>query len=440
MEEIAKECYSRGIGGRGITITDASDKTATLFTPVKTPVKHRRGHEKFHSKSLTKLTRDGCLLWGRRVIIPPIFRQLLEELHSVHLGITRMKSLARSFVWWPQLDGDIEDISKSCTECHLTAINPPRAPAHPWLVSQQPWERIHVDHAQWDKWLLLVAINAFSEWPEVFVVNSTSAQQTIHKLRTVFTTHGLPVTLISDNGPPFTSSGFSRFMDSNGIIHRRVPPYHPSSNGLAKNFVKSVKQALNKSNIHLSVESKIAKFLATYRNTPHTTTGCTPSEVLLGRVPRTKRSLVHPCMSQRMSVAAEENLEARSPQTFNIGQRVALCDLHPTTSQKWRAAWITQRLGALTYELIVDGYKRQAYIDQLRPWPTNDEPNRDGNLPCDQSQPPVADLQTGNKPGIRNDCDQSPLVDDLVINEPHVLTEATPAVNTRPERNTTPPK
>ena len=99
--------------------------------------------------------------------------------YSVHLGITRMKSLARSFIWWPRLDGDIEDISKNCNECCLMAINPPHAPAHPWLVPQQPWERVHVDHAQWGKWLLLVAIDAFSKWPEVFVVSSTSALQTI---------------------------------------------------------------------------------------------------------------------------------------------------------------------------------------------------------------------------------------------------------------------
>ena len=123
---------------------------------------------------------DGCLLWGRRVIIPTIFlKQLLEELHSVHLGIKHMKSLARSFIWWPQLDGDIEGISRSCNECYLTAINPPCVLAHPWLVPQQPWEWVHVDHTQWGKWLLLVAIDAFSKWPEVFVVGSTSASQTI---------------------------------------------------------------------------------------------------------------------------------------------------------------------------------------------------------------------------------------------------------------------
>jgi len=102
-------------------------------------------------------------------------------------------------------------------------------------------------------------------------------------------------------------------MKSNGIAHRWVPPYHPSSNGLAENFVKSVKQALQKSSNTLSVESKISKFLATYHNTPHTTTGCTPAEVLMGRVLRTKLSLVHPCMSHRMLVVAENRVRERSP-------------------------------------------------------------------------------------------------------------------------------
>ena len=159
---------------------------------------------------------------------------------------------------------------------------------HGWYLGNHGRARVHVDHAQWGKRLLLVAIDAFSKWPEVFVVGSTSASQTIDKLRTMFATHGLPLTLVSDNGPPFTSSEFCGFMKSNGITHRRVPPYHPSSNGLAENFVKSVKQALQKSSNPLSVESKIAKFLATYRNTPHTTTGRTPVEVLMGRVPRMK--------------------------------------------------------------------------------------------------------------------------------------------------------
>jgi len=164
-----------------------------------------------------------------------------------------MKALARSYVWWPQLNAAIEDLAKKCEGCSLTASTPAAAPAHPWLVPHGPWERIHVDHAQWKTW-------CFSKWPEVFVVNSTSATQTANKLRRIFTTHGLPVTLVSDNGPPFSSEEFRHFMTSNGITHRRVPPYHPSSNRMAENMVKSVKQALNQANKQNTMETKITKF------------------------------------------------------------------------------------------------------------------------------------------------------------------------------------
>ena len=214
---------------------------------------------------------DGCLVWGRRVVIPHIFRQqLLKELHFNHIGMSRMKALARSYLWWPQLDKEIEQIVKNCHQCNATAANPSAAPAHPWIVPQNPWERVHVDHAQWKRWLLFVAVDAFSKWPEVFIVNSTSASQTIDRLCTIFATHGLPVTLVSDNGPSFSSTDFKNFVSSNGILHRRVPPYHPSSNGLAENMVRSLKQALNKAHRTDSIEFKIARFLATYTELPLT--------------------------------------------------------------------------------------------------------------------------------------------------------------------------
>ena len=87
---------------------------------------------------------DGCILWGTRVIIPKVFRcALLKELHCSHLGVSRMKSLARSHLWWPGIDTDIENVCRNCFECSAVAKAPPSAPAHPWLVSQHPWQRVH---------------------------------------------------------------------------------------------------------------------------------------------------------------------------------------------------------------------------------------------------------------------------------------------------------
>ena len=74
---------------------------------------------------------DGCLVWKQRVVIPHIFcLQLLKELHYNHIGMSCMKALARSYLWWPHLDTEIEQIVKNCLQCEATAANPPAAPAH----------------------------------------------------------------------------------------------------------------------------------------------------------------------------------------------------------------------------------------------------------------------------------------------------------------------
>lgn len=54
-------------------------------------------------------------MWGIRVIVPQKYRsRVLDELHLEHPGISRMKSVVRSFVWWPGLDADIAGMVQSC--------------------------------------------------------------------------------------------------------------------------------------------------------------------------------------------------------------------------------------------------------------------------------------------------------------------------------------
>ena len=368
---------------------------------------------------------DGYLVWGSRVVIPIVFRaQLLDELHSNHVGVCRMKALARSYVWWPQLNSAIESLAMKYQQCSLSASAPPTAPAHPWLVPHGPWECIHVDHAQWKNWLLLVAVDAFSKWPEVFVVASTFAKQTADKLRRVFATHGLPVTLVSDNGTPFASTEFRHFMTSNGITHRRVPPYHPSSNGLAEKILRSVKQALNKASKLDTIETKIAKFLSSYRNTPHSVTGRTPAEILLGHAPRTRLSLVHPCLSQRMAVATEEHVGSHSPRTFEPGQAVYLQDLRPSATSKWVPADIAQKLGPLAYKVNIDGYTGQAHIDHLKP--------RLGTQP--QQEVLVPDS------GVADADDPIPLVVVEEEDSDEAMNTTPGTISVRPQRDRRPPR
>ena len=72
-------------------------------------------------------------MWEIRVIVPPKRRlQLLEELHQGHLGEVKMKTLARSYIWWPGIDKEIGETAKTCSGCQLMQAEPKTALVHPW--------------------------------------------------------------------------------------------------------------------------------------------------------------------------------------------------------------------------------------------------------------------------------------------------------------------
>ncbi|KAI7811353.1 hypothetical protein IRJ41_013611 [Triplophysa rosa] len=227
----------------------------------------------------------GCLLWGSRVIIPPPLRQrILEELHSGHCGIVRMKEIARSYLWWPGVDSEIEEKVKACSACQKLRNTPQPAPLHPWQWPEEQWVRVHIDFAgPLEDHMFLVLLDTHSKWPEVEVMKSTSSMKTVEALRSIFGRFGLTQQLVSDNGPQLVSEEFEAFMKSNGIQHIRSAPYHPSTNCLAELFVQTMKQALKSTQNKGTLNQRLNTFLLSYRNTPHSTTKVSPATAMYKR-------------------------------------------------------------------------------------------------------------------------------------------------------------
>ena len=320
-------------------------------------------------------TEKGCILWGARVVIPEVLRKrVLEELHLAHPGISRMKALARSYVWWPKLDADIEVLARSCTKCILNQENPAQAPIHPWEFPSTPWQRVHVDHAgPMDGETYLVVVDAYSKWLEVVNVKNTSSEESIRILRNIFATHGLPEILVTDNGSSFgrkMDSCFDDFCRKNGIMHVRTAPYHPSSNGPVERYVGTFKSMFKKVN-GKSIQEKLDRVLFHYRTTPHSVTGVSPAEKIMNRRLRTALDSLKPG-SGRQARAVKSGVEMET-RHFDVGENVLTLDFSTHRSNKWEPGQVVKKLGSTNYQIrLTNGDVVHRHIDQIVRCTTSD--------------------------------------------------------------------
>lgn len=227
---------------------------------------------------------SGCVLRGSRVVIPTAVRaEALALVHEGHRGIVAMKACARSYLWWPGIDNDIEQAVKTCIPCQQFRRAPPNATLPEWPRATQPWEVIHADFAgPLHGVTFLVVVDSFSKWVEVRKMTTIQSGALIRELRGLFATFGVPAKLVTDNGPSFVSQATEDFLRKNGVAHVTGAPYHPATNGQAERMVYELKQALARSTDG-DVECRLSRFLLKQHTSVSTVTGRTPAMLMFGR-------------------------------------------------------------------------------------------------------------------------------------------------------------
>ena len=142
----------------------------------------------YWTKRMELTTHAGCILWAGRVVVPiPGRKKVLIDLHGGHPGVSRMKALSRSLVWWPGLDADIEKMVKSCGPCQQSQPLPAAASLHPWQWPTRPWSGLHIDYAgPLEGKMFLVVIDVHSKWIDVFPMSNATALATVQHLRQLF--------------------------------------------------------------------------------------------------------------------------------------------------------------------------------------------------------------------------------------------------------------
>jgi transposase InsO family protein len=223
------------------------------------------------------------------VVPESLHKEVLEIAHQGHQGVSKTMARLNSKVWWPRMYVAAEKHVKTCKTCLMTnprtsfahtPINSTQLPTAAWLkVALDFWGPINGEH-------VLVITDLYSRYPEVHRMRSTNTEAVTACLTETFSRFGIPLEVMSDNGPPFNGKEFGDFLSQFGSSHRKITPLHPRANGEVERMMtsigKSIKGAISE---RLDWWQQLQMWLLAYRNTPHTVTRYTPSELLMGRRP-----------------------------------------------------------------------------------------------------------------------------------------------------------
>ncbi|XP_064475331.1 uncharacterized protein K02A2.6-like [Ornithodoros turicata] len=288
---------------------------AALRRPDKKFCRHLWKHGKLKPFNQIKeeltVTESNLVLRGPRLVIPEKAQMEVVQLaHRGHQGMVKTKQLIREKVWFPGIDKMVEAVVRNCEACQRTVEEKKNLPLVMTELPDGPWLSLAADFAgplPGNKYLLVV-VDEYSRFPVVATLSSLNGGTVTTKLNDMFTVHGIPEVVKTDNGPPFFGKEFADFMKHNGIRHHRVTPLWPQANGEVERFIKNLKKTIKAACVggH-NWKDEIDEYLLNYRATPHSTTGVTPAELLFGRKIRTKL----PQMQQKLSFEDIQERDSR---------------------------------------------------------------------------------------------------------------------------------
>ena len=243
-------------------------------------------------------------------------------------------------MYWPGINADIDDYTKQCQECTKRS-QVPKEPLQPHDIPEGPWRKLGIDYFQFNGNSYVLICDYFSKFPFLFRAKTKFWVLRDHLIG-LFSIEGYPDEIVSDNGPPFQSTEFAKFLSGLGIKHTTSSPGYPCSNGFIEQHIQTVKNMLSKSPNTLSFQEVLADL-----RTSRIGAGLpSPAEILHGRNLTMKahvevdinaiRSLLQ-VRQLKMKLDHDSSRRAKKANPLVVGERCYV--LGP--QNKWIDAFIT---------------------------------------------------------------------------------------------------
>ncbi|GJT82284.1 putative reverse transcriptase domain-containing protein [Tanacetum coccineum] len=222
---------------------------------------------------------DGTLCLNNRSWLPRygdlrtlIMHESHKSKYSVHPGSDKMYQDMKQLYWWPNMKADIATYVSKCLTClrvkaeHQKPFGLLVQPAIP----QWKWDNITMDfvtklpRTQSGNDTIWVIVDQLTKSVHFLPMRKTDPMDKLARLylKEVVTRHGIPVLIICDRDPRFTSNFWRSFQKAMGTRLDMSTAYHPETDGQSERTIQTLEDMLRGGAYHASI--KAAPFEALY--------------------------------------------------------------------------------------------------------------------------------------------------------------------------------
>lgn len=263
---------------------------------------------------------NGLLLKGQRIVIPSFLRGTMKEIiHQGHNGFKKCKNRARQSVYWPGINHEIEDLVFHCSLCSAHRNQQQKESLIQHEIPNAPWTKVASDLFTLCGHDYVIVTDYFSKFVEIERLPDKSSSTVINKIKKIFSRHGIPKELFTDNGPEYSAACFKRFAKEWDFKHTTSSPHFPQSIGFVERTIQTIKKLLLKAH-HGGQDPYLALLVL---NTTPGNDNISPTMRLFGHQPRSTLPSFHPVTTQHprkerpSQVKANYNQHARTLPVLN---------------------------------------------------------------------------------------------------------------------------
>ncbi|GKE27545.1 putative reverse transcriptase domain-containing protein, partial [Tanacetum coccineum] len=288
-----------------------------------------------------------------------IMHESYKSKYSVHPGSDKMYQDMKQLYWWPNIKADIATyVSK-----YLTCLRVKAEHQKPSGLLVQPeipkwkWDNITMDfvtklpRTQSGNDTIWVIVDRLTKSAHFLPMRETDPMDKLARLylKEVVTRHGIPVSIICDRDPRFTSNFWKSFQKAMGTRLDMSMAYHPETDGQSERTIQTLEDMLRACVIDFGNgwEGHLPLIEFSYNNSYHASIKAAPFEALYGRKCRspvcwaevgdaqlTGPELIHETTEKIVQIkhiiqAARDRQKSyadvrRKPLEFQVGDRVML--------------------------------------------------------------------------------------------------------------------